>query len=46
MLAETVTGYVGQVLDECDIDGHAHELLHELYDIAYKELTGEEEEIK
>ena len=37
--AETVTGYVGQILDECEIDEKARKLLTELYSIALKELT-------
>ena len=41
MYEETVTGYVGQVLDECDIDEHARELLQELYNEALKEMNKE-----
>ena len=38
MYAETVTGYIGQILDECDIDEKARELLTELYNEALEEL--------
>lgn len=41
ILAETVTGFVGQILDECEYDEHAHELLQTLYDIANKEVCDE-----
>lgn len=37
--AELVTGYLGQILDECEIDEHAHELIMELYEIAAIELN-------
>ena len=40
--AEIVTGYVGQILDECEVDGHAIQLLQKLYDIAYKALIDEQ----
>lgn len=36
--AEIVTGYVGQILDECEIDEKARNLLMELYNEALKEL--------
>ena len=42
MYAETVTGFVGQILDECKIDEKARELLTELYNEALKELETEE----
>lgn len=42
MCAKTVTGYVRQVLDDCDIDKHARELLQELYSEALKEMNKEE----
>lgn len=38
MCEETVTGYVGQVLDECEIDEKARMLLEKLYNEALKEL--------
>lgn len=41
MCAETVTGYVGQILDECDIDERARALLTELYNEALKEIEKE-----
>lgn len=44
MYAETVTGYVGQILDECEVDSKAQKLLEELYQKALDELNGEEEE--
>ena len=34
MVAEMVTGYIGQVLDECELDGKAIKLLTELYNEA------------
>ena len=37
MNAEIVTGYIGQVFDECEVDGKALSLLQELYDIANEE---------
>lgn len=43
MYAETVTGYVGQILDECEIDEKARELLTELYNEALVELNNEED---
>lgn len=42
LYAETVTGYVGQILDECEIDEKARELLTQLYNEALKELEAEE----
>lgn len=39
MYADTVTGFIGQVLEECEIDEKARELLTELYNEAYQELT-------
>lgn len=42
MYAETVTGYVGQILDECEIDERARALLSELYNEALEELNSEE----
>ena len=42
--AEIVTGYVGQILDECEVDGHAIQLLQKLYDIAKKSLMERYEE--
>ena len=39
MNAETVTGYVGQILDECEVDGKAIELLMELYNEALEEIN-------
>ena len=42
MYAETVTGFVGQILDECEIDEKASDLLTELYNEALAELNGEE----
>lgn len=36
--ADTITGYVGQVLEECDIDNKACTLLTELYNIAVAKL--------
>ena len=42
MLAETVTGYVGQILDECELDGRAIKLLTELYNEALEEINGKE----
>ena len=42
MYAETVTGYVGQILDECEIDEKARTLLTELYNEALEELNSEE----
>ena len=42
MYAETVTGFVGQLLDECEIDEKARELFTELYNEALKELEAEE----
>ena len=39
--AETVTGFIGQILDECEFDAHAYELLQTLYDIANKEICDE-----
>ena len=44
--AETVTGFVGQILDECEIDEKARELLTKLYNIALKELNEENDIIK
>lgn len=41
MYAETVTGFVGQILDECEIDEKARELLTELYNEALAELNEE-----
>lgn len=41
MYAETVTGYVGQILDECEIDESARVLLMELYNEALEELNKE-----
>lgn len=38
LYAETVTGYVGQILDECEIDEKARVLLMELYNEALKAL--------
>lgn len=38
MLAETVTGFVGQILDEGEFDEHTHKLLQKLYNIALKEM--------
>lgn len=38
MLEETVTGYIGQILDECEIDEKARELLAELYREALEEM--------
>lgn len=38
LYAETVTGYVGQILDECEIDEKARDLLMELYNEALNEL--------
>lgn len=35
---ELVTGTIGQVLDECTLDGHARKLLNELYQTALDEL--------
>ena len=43
MYAETVTGYVGQILDECEIDEKARELLMELYNEALEELNSKED---
>ena len=42
MYAETVTGFVGQILDECEIDEKARDLLMELYSEALTELNTEE----
>ena len=42
MLAETVTGYIGQVLDECELDGKAIKLLTELYNEALMEMRIDE----
>lgn len=42
MYAETVTGYVGQILDECEIDEKARKLLSELYNEALSELNAED----
>ena len=42
MCAETVTGYIGQVLDECELDTKAIKLLSELYNEALKELEGDD----
>ena len=39
MEPDTVTGYIGQVLAECDVDEHASELLQELYQLALAELN-------
>lgn len=41
MYAKTVTGYVGQILDECEIDEKARALLMELYNEALAELNKE-----
>lgn len=41
MYAETVTGYIGQILDECEIDENARALLMELYNEALAELNKE-----
>ena len=41
MLAETVTGYVGQILDEGEFDEHTHKFLQKLYNIALKEMEEE-----
>lgn len=35
---ELVTGTIGQVLDECTLDGHARKLLDELYQTALAEV--------
>ena len=43
MYAETVTGFVGQILDECEIDEKARELLTDLYNEALSELNEEDE---
>ena len=43
MYAETVTGFVGQILDECEIDEKARKLLTELYNEALVELNNEED---
>ena len=37
MNAETVSGYVGQVLDECLLDAKAYRLLVDLYNKALEE---------
>jgi hypothetical protein len=42
MLAETVTGYIGQILDECELDGKAIKLLTELYNEALMEMRTDE----
>ena len=41
MNAETVTGYVGQILDERELDAKAIKLLMELYNEALEELTSQ-----
>lgn len=41
MNSEIITGYIGQVFDECDVDSKALSLLQELYDMASDELTSE-----
>ena len=41
MYADTVTGYIGQILDECEIDEKARKLLTKLYKDAYEELTSD-----
>jgi hypothetical protein len=38
MYAEMVTGFVGQILDECEIDEKARALLMELYNEALNEM--------
>lgn len=43
MYPEMVTGTIGQVLDECELDGKAIELLTELYNEALKEMEGNNE---
>lgn len=42
MYAEIVTGFVGQILDECEIDEKARELLTKLYNEALKDLEAED----
>jgi len=34
LLPEYVTGYIGQIIDECEVDNKALVLLEELYGIA------------
>ena len=41
MNAEIVTGYIGQVFDECEVNGKALSLLQELYDMASDEINSE-----
>ena len=39
LTAELVTGYIGQVVDECEIDEKARKLLMILYEVALNEIN-------